>query len=137
MAKKNGATPEVVEVVEVVEEVDRNRFVDSAHKVLLVGLGAVGKGQDTVTNTQEELGNLFNKLVERGETVEKEGRKLFNETMEKRKKQTEEFTSKAESEWDKRIEEVLRRMNIPTKDDINVLVGKINLLNQKVDELKK
>jgi poly(hydroxyalkanoate) granule-associated protein len=134
MAKKNGTAPKV-EVV--VEEQSSNVVVDSAHKVLLVGLGAVGMSQDTLKNVQEEFENFFNKLVERGETVEKDGRKFVNEAFEHRKKQTEDLTDKAESELDKRIEDVLNRMNIPTKADINELMTRINALSRKVDDLKK
>lgn len=135
MAKKNGASPAVEVVVE--EQKTPNVWVDNAHKVLLVGLGAVGMSQDTLKDAQDEVSKFFNKLVERGETVEKDSRKFFSDAIEQRKKQTEEFTDKAESELDKRIEEVLHRMSIPTKADINELVNKINLLSRKIDELKK
>ena len=38
---------------------------------------------------------------------------------------------------DKRVEEVMSRMNIPTKDEIEALSAKITALTKKVDELKK
>src|SRR5690606_29858685 len=107
VAKNNGKTPEVIEVV----ENGRSKLTDNAHKVLLVGLGAVAMGQDRVVDVQEELEHFFNKLIERGEAVEKDGRKRITQTIERRKKQTEEITNKAESGIEKRIEEVLHRMN--------------------------
>ena len=36
-----------------------------------------------------------------------------------------------------RIESVLSRMNIPTKEEIETLTAKITALTHKVDELKK
>jgi poly(hydroxyalkanoate) granule-associated protein len=38
---------------------------------------------------------------------------------------------------DKRIEEILDRLNVPTKSDIEALSAKITALTKKVDELKK
>jgi poly(hydroxyalkanoate) granule-associated protein len=73
------------------------------------------------------------KLVERGEIAEKEGKKLAHEAMDKRKKETK----KAEGELDKRMEELLARMNVPSKSDIDALSAKITALTKKVDELKK
>ncbi len=105
---------------------ERNQFVEIARKVLLAGIGAVALAQD-------EVEDFINKLVERGEIAEKDGRKLMNEVMERRKKNTE----KAEDEVSKRVEEILNRMNVPTKSDIDALGEKIAVLTKKVDELKK
>jgi polyhydroxyalkanoate synthesis regulator phasin len=73
------------------------------------------------------------RLVERGEIAEKDGRKLVREVMDRRKKDAE----KAEDEVSKRVEEILDRMNVPTKADIEALGDKIAHLSKKVDELKK
>jgi polyhydroxyalkanoate synthesis regulator phasin len=53
--------------------------------------------------------------------------------MERRKKEAK----KAEGEMDKRIEELLGRMSVPTKADIDSLSAKITELSKKIDELKK
>jgi poly(hydroxyalkanoate) granule-associated protein len=105
---------------------EKNQFVEIARKVLLAGIGAVALAQ-------EEVEDFINRLVERGEIAEKDGRKLMNEMMERRKKNTE----KAEDEVSKRVEEILNRMNVPTKADIEALGEKIAVLSKKVDELKK
>ncbi len=105
---------------------EKNQFVEIARKVLLAGIGAVALAQ-------EEAEDFINRLVERGEIAEKDGRKLMNEMMERRKKNTE----KAEDEVSKRVEEILNRMNVPTKADIEALGEKIAVLSKKVDELKK
>ena len=44
---------------------------------------------------------------------------------------------KAEGEFDKRVEELLDRMNVPSKSDIEALSAKISALTKKVDELKQ
>ena len=105
---------------------ERNPLVEAVRKVLLAGIGAVALAQ-------EEIEDFVNKLVERGEIAEKDGKKLIHEVMERRKKETD----KAEDEIAKRVEDVLDRMNVPTKSDIEVLSEKISALSKKVDELKK
>ncbi len=113
-------------VKKMIEEAETNPLYESVRKVLLAGIGAVALAQ-------EEIEDFVNKLIERGEIAEKDGKKLIRDLMERRKKQAKE----AEQNLDKQVEEVLGRMNIPTKSDIQALSAKINELNEKVDELKK
>jgi poly(hydroxyalkanoate) granule-associated protein len=105
---------------------ERSPLLDAARKVLLAGIGAVGLAQD-------EAEDFVHRLVERGEIAEKDGRKLINDLMERRKKGTRQ----AEEELDKRVDALLARMNVPTKADMEALSGKIQALSQKIDELKK
>ncbi len=116
-----------VEIVveEPVEGEERNPFMEMTRKVLLASIGAVALAQ-------EEVEHFVNKLVERGELAEQDGKKLVRDVMEKRKKEAK----KAEDEVDKRLEELLARMNVPTKSDIDALSAKITALTKKVDELK-
>ncbi|MGW8251950.1 MAG: phasin family protein [Anaerolineales bacterium] len=121
------ATKEKEKVMEPIDDgQERNPLLDAARKVLLAGIGAVALAQ-------EEIEDFVNKLVERGEIAEKDGKKLLREVKERRKKETD----KAEDELAKRVEDVLDRMNVPTKSDIEVLSDKISALSNKVDELKK
>ena len=101
-------------------------LLDAARKVLLASIGAVALAQD-------EIEDFVNRLVERGEIAEKDGRKLLREIMDRRKKDAD----KAEDVVAKRVEEILDRMSVPTKSDIEALGDKIALLSKKVDELKK
>jgi poly(hydroxyalkanoate) granule-associated protein len=117
-------TPEIVEKVNGNEE--HNQLLDAARKVLLAAIGAVALAQ-------EEIEDFVDRLVERGEIAEKDGRKLVREVMERRKKETE----KAEDEVTKRVESVLDRMSVPSKADIDALSDKITALSKKIDELKK
>lgn len=121
------ATKEKAKVVETANGTEEhNPLVEAVRKVLLAGIGAVALAQ-------EEIEDFVNKLVDRGEIAEKDGRKLVREVMERRKKDAE----KAEDEFSKRVEEILERMNVPTKADIDSLGEKITSLSKKVDDLKK
>jgi poly(hydroxyalkanoate) granule-associated protein len=101
-------------------------FIEAARKVMLASVGVMALAQD-------ELEDFVDRLVERGELAEKEGKDLVEEMRAKRKKNVE----KAEDEVSKRVHEALERMNIPTKTDIESLSQKISDLSKKVDELKK
>lgn len=115
---------------EVVDEKERNPLFDMARRVLLAGIGAVALAQ-------EEVEAFVNKLVERGEIAEKDGRKLVKEMMDKRRKKAEEVVDDVGDDMDQRIEALLHRMNVPTKTDIEALSKKIATLTKKVEELKK
>jgi poly(hydroxyalkanoate) granule-associated protein len=118
--------PKVAEAKEPSEKEERGPLLEAFRKLLLASIGAV-------VIAQEEIEDLINKLVERGEIAKKDGEKLMKEVMAKRKKEA----AKAEDEFNKRIEEILERMNVPTKADIEALGEKIAGLSKKVDELKK
>lgn len=117
------------EEIEVVEEElaeKSNSLLAGVRRVLMAGVGAVALAQ-------EEVEDFVNKLIERGEIAEKDGRKLVDDILEKRKNRAQ----KAEDALETRIEGLLDRMNVPTKRDIDELSKKITLLAQKVDELKQ
>jgi polyhydroxyalkanoate synthesis regulator phasin len=133
MAKKNGkvvkpaSEPVAVEEFEVevldeelLPEEEPNPLFEAARKVLLAYIGGWALAWD-------ELEDFVNKLVERGEVAEKDARKLLREMAEKRKRVGLES----------QLEEVLDRMNVPTKADIEALGEKIAILARKVEELKK
>jgi poly(hydroxyalkanoate) granule-associated protein len=108
-----------------VEEV-HGPLYEASRRVLLASIGAIALAQD-------EIEDFVEKLVERGEIAEKDGKKLVREVMDKRKKDV----SKAEDELNKRIDEVIVRMDVPTKADIDSLGDKINELSDKLDALAK
>ena len=117
--------PEVEELeqLEKKDEEERNRLFQAVRKVVLASIGAVGLAQD-------EVEDMVNRLVKRGEIAEKDARKLFREVSEKR-------SQRAEKTVDKQMGKMLDRMNVPSKTDIEALSEKISALTAKVEELKK
>jgi poly(hydroxyalkanoate) granule-associated protein len=107
-------------------EADKSPLYEVARKVLLASIGAAALAQD-------EIEQFIDKLVDRGEIAKKDGRKLIDEILEKRK---ERFGA-AEDEFGSRIDKILKTMNVPTKKDFDELVKKLNALTQQIDELKK
>ena len=116
----------VVEEKEEKEEKSRNPLLEASRKVLLAGIGAVALAQ-------EEIEDFVNKLVERGEIAEKDGKKLVREVMDKRQKSVKG----AEEDANKRFQEILDRFNVRANKDIYDLSNMIAALAMKVDELKK
>jgi poly(hydroxyalkanoate) granule-associated protein len=116
------------EAVEQKEEGQKEPYpmLEGLRKVLLASVGAVALAQD-------EIEAFIDRLVERGELAEKEGRKLVQEMRERRKAQAK----KAQGGLDERVEDALHRMNIPTKQDVDTLNERIATLTQKVEELRE
>ncbi len=118
--------PEVVEVNEERVDVEEPSILESLRRVLLASVGVVAL-------TIEEVRELVDKLVDLGEIAEQEGIKLVIEIKEKRKKKTDKVEDLAFS----RMNELMDKMDIPTKSDIDDLSAMITTLSKKVDELKK
>lgn len=118
---------------ETAESVEKSSLVNLAHRVLLAGVGAVGLAQD-------EVEEFVDRLVDRGQMAEDDGKKVVRDVLEKRKKLFEhrsESMKRAGSELEQRVAEVVDKLNIPTKDEIEALNDKITALTKKLDELKK
>ena len=105
------------------KEQERSQLAELLRKVMLAGIGAASLAQ-------EEAESFIQKLIEKGELAEKEGRVLMKDMREKRRQKTEEHL-------DVRIAAIIERMKIPTKSDIDIVSEKIAELTKKVYELKQ
>lgn len=116
-------------VEEEVKEKESRFFIDAARNVLLASIGAVALAQD-------ELEEIVDKLVERGEMAEKDGRKVMKDLLDRRKQKVEKSRGDLENNLEQRIEDVLHKLNVPSKRDVDELNRKLTLLSEKVDDLK-
>jgi len=118
--------------IEIREDVDltesTNTLLSGLRRVLLAAIGAV-------VLTQEQIEDFVGKLVERGEIADGDARNLLSDVFDRRKKIVQSGTKKAEETVDNRIEDLLTKMNIPTKNEIDSLSEKIEELSRKVDQL--
>jgi polyhydroxyalkanoate synthesis regulator phasin len=102
------------------EKDNQQRHVSEAfRKMLLIGIG-------TAMLAQEEGEAFVKKLRDRGEKAEARGRKRIREVHDQRRQ-------KAEKVLEKRIDQVLQHMDIPTKADYLDLSEKISELSKKLD----
>ncbi|MBT8372039.1 MAG: hypothetical protein KJO34_13820 [Deltaproteobacteria bacterium] len=89
--------------------------------------------QNAFNMAEDEVDKLVNMLVKEKELSRSEGSKL--------KKEIVGFTDSLKS-WisesiDKRIDEVLDVMNLPTKERINELAARVDTLAKKIEKLEK
>ena len=126
----------VTEQAEGVVKTVRQRVPQEVRRVYLASIGALSMAWD-------ETEEMFNKLVDEGETAEKNGRQWFKrvakesrETQDKVTHPVEERFEKGQDRVEQTVEKVLTRLNVPTKADIDRLSRQIAELSQKVDELK-
>lgn len=108
---------------------------DSAHKVFLAGLG-------TIKTVGDESVEMFDLLVERGRDLETRGKKELDDVRGELKKRTTKATSKVENrldevgdQIDKRVTNVLHRLGVPTRNEIQTLTRRVEELANKVDRL--
>jgi poly(hydroxyalkanoate) granule-associated protein len=105
-------------------------LVDGVRRLMLAAVGAVAM-------TRDEMEQFVNRLVDRGEIAERDAKSLVNDVMSRRKRDVESAADEAEARVETRLEQVLNRMNIPSKRDIDELSDKIAQLSARVEELKK
>lgn len=127
MAKTKADIEELVEQVQQEAKEKVSPLLDAVRRVLLASIGAVALAAD-------EIEDFVNKLVERGEIAEKDGRKLVKDVLERRK---EMEMRPIEQKLDRQMDRFLTRLNIPTRDDVESLSARIADLSKKIDELKE
>jgi len=118
--------PKVEETAGELKEKKQPHELGILRRLTLATLGAAAIAK-------EEIEDLLDHLVERGEVVEKDSKKFINEVADKRKRKT----AKIEDEISKNLEGVLNRMNFSSKSDIDAVNQKIGDLSKKIDDLKK
>ncbi len=111
-------------------EEKKRGMTELVRRVLLANVGAV-------VLAQEEIEDFVNRLVDKGEIAEQDGKKLIKETMDRRRKQSAKVEKDVDDRVEGIVEKVLARMNVPTKSDIEVLSAKISDLGQKIEDLKQ
>lgn len=128
-AEKAAKTAEVA-AEKVAEMNGKNPVVKIVRNVLLAAIGTVALGK-------EEIEAIVNRLVERGEIAEKDGREMITDLFERRPKDLPKPEIKVEGVLDGRIDGILSRMNVPSRGDVEELGKKIADLSRKVDDLTK
>lgn len=95
---------------------------DFVKNMLLAGLGA-----------QEKIKESIDELVKRGELSESQGAKVIKEWTEK----ADRSTSEIRGDISEIIPKTLEKMNIPTKEDIENLERKIQILSARIEIIEK
>ena len=83
----------------------------------------------------ERLDHWFDRLVERGRPVGERQRKAFEEIEERTGATVREMKKLFEDTVQYESKNVLKRLGLMTRDDVQVLAARIDTLTVKVDEL--
>lgn len=116
----------------------------NASKVWMAGLGALA-------TAEEEGGKLFRGLVKKGETYEKKGLAHFEKMKSKVEGAAEAAKDRAgeawekvgetvedvEGRWDDRVVGVLRKIGVPSKNEIATLTRRVEELTALVEKKLK
>ncbi len=95
-------------------------MADFIKKSMLMGFGLVSL-------TREKAETFIDDLIKRGELSEKEGRDAVDELVEKSKELKKDLSHKVESI----VSDTIKKMNIPTRSEIDELKKKIAELEVK------
>lgn len=111
------------------------RMTESAQQVWLAGLGALSRAQN-------EGSKLFDTLVKEGESVEERSREessrgeSLRDTVENTLGQARDRAAgtwdRVEKSFEDRVHRVLRRMDIPSRSDIEALNERLDALNGRL-----
>ena len=107
-----------------------NLYTQQVKRFLLASVGAV-------VLAQEEIEEFVDRLVEKGEIGVKDGRKLIEETFNRRREQAKEGMDKVEKQIDDRVEKILDKMNVATKKDVDEIQSTLEKLVGQMEKATK
>ena len=103
-------------------------FTGKARDIWLAGLGAL--------SSVEEQGNkIFKNLVEKGTELEKKGKEQIESVYGKAKEEFNKVEGKVSKSIEDTVSDVLDKIGVPSRDEVNTLISKVDALAGKVDEL--
>jgi polyhydroxyalkanoate synthesis regulator phasin len=108
------------------EKKEYHLFFGVVRRMILAGIGAVALKHD-------EIEEFIDKLVDRGEIAKKDGEELMKEMRERHRK----LHPGEEHPAQKKVEKLMEKFSVPTKDDIAELNKKLTDLEKKIDKLSK
>jgi len=114
----------------------QTEVLESAHKIWLAGLGALSMAE-------EEGSKAFKNLVERGEDFETKGieamKKVAGDVTDMKSKATASMGAawdKMGGTFDEKVAEALRRLGVPSRDEIAQLTKRVEDLTASVEKLR-
>lgn len=111
---------------------------ESVHKIWLAGLGAVAL-------TEEKGSEFFKGLVERGESYKikmpgeeqlKDVKEKLTGARDKAKKKAGSTFDKVEGKLDEAVSGAMRRLGVPSRDEIATLTKRVEELTRVVEQLR-
>ncbi|HEY0515022.1 MAG TPA: phasin family protein [Thermoanaerobaculia bacterium] len=104
-----------------------DRVLGAGRTLWLAGVGAVAE-------VSEGGMDVFDRLVERGRTLEERQKKLVDTVTGRAGRTVREARQLLEDTVELESRGVLKRLNVMTRDDVKVLSARLQTLSKKVDE---
>jgi poly(hydroxyalkanoate) granule-associated protein len=108
-------------------------LTESAHRIWLAGLGALA-------TAEQEGSKLFRELVAKGESFDasvqtpvRSARGKVRETIDGVRSKAGKTVERLESAFDDRVQDVLQRLGVPSRDEIASLSRRVEKLTEAVD----
>lgn len=105
----------------------RKDLTETGRSIWLAGLGAVARAE-------EEGQEIFERFVERGRKVEKSQFKSLDRTVARTTDTLKDWSDKVQGTVRDGMKEVLHRVGMPSRQDLEHLSARINDLSKKVDQ---
>ena len=113
-----------------------DKIKESARQIWLAGLGAY-------TKAEEDTGRFFDRLVKEGEELENRTRGMVERQIKSVEDRVEGVKTKATGSWDRlegifdqRVSAALKRLGIPSHEEIRQLRERVETLEKEVKRLK-
>ncbi len=124
---------------------EANQLTASSEKATTNGRNPVAAGVESALRAtiglfsmgKEEAEAIINRMIERGELAEKDGRRILSGLYERPKQSAKQVNQKVESVIDDAMLGILNMLNVPTRSDLQSLTEKINELAEKVEALSE
>lgn len=108
---------------------------ESASQIWLAGLGAYAKAE-------AEGSKLFDALVQDGERIETKTRSYLDKGISSAREKVDDLRAKATGSWskverafDERVHSALSRLNMPSQEDVDSVLSRIDTLTAEVERL--
>jgi poly(hydroxyalkanoate) granule-associated protein len=103
-------------------------LVKSAERLVLAGIGALASVRD-------EIEQALDGLVKQGELVRRDGQFVVEQLVETQRQGIALRRSQLAQQVEARLDQVLSRLNVPSKRDVDELQARIAQLTARLDEL--
>jgi poly(hydroxyalkanoate) granule-associated protein len=114
---------------------------NNAHQVWLAGLGAFAavqsEGNKVFNMAQSESARVFATLVKQGQQIEARARQAAVKQAKIVSSKTSETVGKLEQVFEDRLSRSLRRLGVPTNNEVSVLARRVEDLTKTVKTLRQ
>jgi poly(hydroxyalkanoate) granule-associated protein len=102
---------------------------NAGRNVWLAGLG-------TYSWVEEQTRKTFDDMVDRGQKLEKDEKNLVTKTIDEATTKAKDFGTKVEDTVHDTVTTVLHRAGVPSRDEIQTLITRVEELTKKVETLR-